>query len=144
MKFHCLLVGLVLSTITALASAGMCEYVDTKAAKVTSLVAGGAGASVLAGASAMELAGITAVAHSSTAWILTGSGGYIASTLGAVGTAGSFVAATPVIVGAGVVTGVAVAGAGGVALYCHPAPVFGRVRTFFGTQREKVAQMFGR
>lgn len=53
----------------------------------------------------MELGGITAVAHSSSARILTGSAGYIGSTVHAVDTAGSVVAATPVIIGAGVLTG---------------------------------------
>ena len=144
MNHRQLILMLCLSSIYAHASARVCEYLDTTVAKTTGMVAGGTGAGVLAGASAMELAGITAVAHSSSAWILTGSSGYIASTIGAVGTAGSVVAATPVVIGAGVVTGVALMGAGGVALYCHPRPVFRRVETFFVTQKDRVGMLLRR
>lgn len=144
MKLRRLITLFCLSIFCAHASASVCEYLDTKVAKATGLVAGGTGVGVLAGASAMELAGITAVAHSSTAWILTGSSGYIASTIGAVGTASSLVAATPVVVGAGVVTGVALVGAGSVALYCHAKPMFRRVETFLVAQKDRVGTVLGR
>ena len=144
MKIHRCFSALALLLLIGPASAGTCRYFDSKVAEASALTVGGTGASVLAGASAMELAGITAVAHSSTAMILTGSTGYIGSTLGLLGTAGSIVAATPVVIGAGVLTGVVVLGAGSVAVFCHPPAVFGRVGTYYSKQKENVSALLRR
>jgi hypothetical protein len=75
----------------------VCSYAPSQsnAAAAISAAAGGAGATVLAVAAAT---GLTAVAHSSGAWILTGSSGYIAGTIGGA-------AAAPVIVAVGLVVG---------------------------------------
>ena len=75
----------------------ICSYAPSQSKAVTALsgAAGGAGAATAAIGQAL---GLTAVAHSSGALILTGSGGYIAGTLGTAVIA-------PVIVTAGAVIG---------------------------------------
>jgi hypothetical protein len=75
----------------------ICSYAPSQSKAVTALsgAAGGAGAATAAIGQAL---GLTAVAHSSGALILTGSGGYIAGTLGAAVIA-------PVIITAGAVIG---------------------------------------
>lgn len=75
----------------------VCSYAPSQS-KVVSTISGagtGAGASLLAIA---QVTGLTVVTHSSGAAILTGSGGYIAGTLGAA-------AAGPFIVAVGLVAG---------------------------------------
>ena len=94
------------------ASAGVCEYANSTYAKVTT---GVAGAGVAAGVG-LKAAGVTALAHSSGAAIAaTASSGYLAGTLGALGTvAGVITAPVTLMVG-----GVAVAAAGGTIAYCY-------------------------
>lgn len=87
----------------------ICSLAPSQSNVVTGIAstAGGAGATAAALAQAL---GLTAVAHSSGALILTGSGGYVAGTLGTA-------AAGPVIVGVGlIVAGSAVT----VELLCAP------------------------
>lgn len=87
----------------------VCSYAPSQSKLIAGTVgvAGGASATTTAIAQAT---GLTAVAHSSGAYILTGSGGYVAGTLGSA-------IAGPVIVGVGlVVGGVAVT----VELLCAP------------------------
>lgn len=87
----------------------ICSLAPSQSKLVSNLVGTAGGAGVTAAALAQAL-GLTAVAHSSGALILTGSGGYVAGTLGAA-------AAGPVIVA----VGVGVAGsAATIELLCAP------------------------
>jgi len=86
-----------------------CERVnETKdaAIAITGLAAGAVGGGTAAGT-----AGITAVAHSSGAVILTGTGGYIAGTLGSIGATSLAVVTAPATIAATVVSVVTVGGA---------------------------------
>lgn len=74
-----------------------CSYAPSQSAVVSHL-SGIAGGSAAAAAGVAKAAGLTAVMHSSGAYIFTGSAGYVAGTLGT-----AIVA--PVLVGAGVVVG---------------------------------------
>lgn len=81
----------------------VCSYAPSQSVAVNRITAGIGGAG--AGAAAiLQAAGMTAVTHSSGAYILTGSGGYIAGTIGAAVvapiliTAGVAVAGTVVVV----------------------------------------------
>lgn len=88
----------------------ICSLAPSQSKLVTAFVGATGGAAVTAAALAQAL-GLTAVAHSSGALILTGSGGYVAGTLGAAATG-------PAIVGVGiVVAGSAVT----VELLCAPS-----------------------
>jgi hypothetical protein len=94
----------------------VCSYAPSQSDVVKNIsasagAAGGAGATALAIAQAT---GLTAVAHSSGAYIFTGSSGYVAGTLG--GTAAA-TAAAPVIIGVSITVGTAV---GAVELLCTP------------------------
>lgn len=107
-----LALAFVLMASHMVAHAGVCEYADTTYAKIST---GVAGAGVATGVG-LNVAGITAVAHSSGAAIAaTASSGYLAGTLGAVGSVVGFVTAPATLV----VGGVAVATAGGTIAYCH-------------------------
>jgi len=91
---------LLLALTSGSAFAGVevvCAYAPSQSKVVAAIsgAAGGAGATMSAVAAAT---GLTAVAHSSGAYILTGSAGYIAGTLGGA-------AAAPVIVTVGLVVG---------------------------------------
>jgi hypothetical protein len=103
-----LLVALALacSAATAMEQDVICTYAQsqsTKAAAIAGAATGGAATTSGALAAATRL---TAVAHSSGAWILTGPAGYIAGTLRGTG---ATVAAAPFIVGDGMlVAGTAV------------------------------------
>lgn len=108
------LLAVVLALAPRLAAAGetadvVCSFApsQSKAAAAVSGAAGGSAAGVAAVAAAT---GTTVVAHSSGAFILTGSGGYIAGTLGT-----AIVGPTVVVVGL-VVGGAAVS----VELFCAP------------------------
>ena len=102
----------VLMSSHIVAHAGVCEYADTTYAKIST---GVAGAGVASGVG-LKVAGVTAVVHSSGAAIAaTASSGYLAGTLGAVGTVAGFITAPATLV----VGGVAVAAAGGTIAYCH-------------------------
>lgn len=82
----------------AAAGAGViCSYAPSQS-KVVAAIAGSAGGAAVAAAAIAKAAGLTSVLHSSGAYIFTGSGGYIAGTLGNAMTG-------PVIVGVGVVAG---------------------------------------
>lgn len=87
-----------------------CERVNDSKDAAIAIVGVGAGAtggaSVAAGA-----AGVSAVAHSSGAVILTGSGGYIAGTLGSLGAGALAVLTAPATLTAAAVSVVAVGGA---------------------------------
>lgn len=86
-----------------------CSYAPSQSKLIAGTV-GTAGGATAATAAIAQATGLTAVAHSSGAYILTGSGGYVAGTLGSA-------IAGPVIVGVGmVVGGVAVT----VELLCAP------------------------
>ena len=101
-----LMTAAVLLATTQQASAEVCKVVNGAVKAAT------AGATVQA---LMAAAPVTAVAHSSGGLILTGASGYLAHTLGAVGTAWA-VATAPVtiaVVGTAAVTGL------GVAAACH-------------------------
>lgn len=89
------------STLSQAASEVVCSYAPSQSKAVAAISGAAGGASVTAGVMATTT-GLTAVAHSSGALILTGSSGYIASTLG--GTAAT-VAAAPVVVVVGLVVG---------------------------------------
>jgi hypothetical protein len=88
----------------------ICSLVPSQSAVVSGIASSGGGTAAVTAALA-EALGISVVAHSSGAAILTGSGGYIA------GTIGSAAAAGPIIVTVGAtVAGLAV----GVELLCAP------------------------
>ncbi|TCV90346.1 hypothetical protein [Sulfurirhabdus autotrophica] len=107
-----LALALVLMASHIVAHAGVCEYADTTYAKIST---GLAGAGVATGIG-LNVAGVTALAHSSGAAIAaTASSGYLAGTLGTVGTVVGFVTAPATLV----VGGVAVVAAGGTIAYCH-------------------------
>jgi hypothetical protein len=94
--------------------AGVCDYADRTYVKVT---AGIAGASAATGA-ALKVAGVASVLHSSGAAIVsTASGGYVAGTLGAVGTAAGAITAPAMIA----VGGAAAIAAAGTVAYCRHA-----------------------
>jgi hypothetical protein len=97
---------------SANAASSVCEKTKAaerwvKGAVVSGAAAAGLGAGAVGTASTV---GITAVAHSSGAWILTGSAGYMAGTMGA---AAGAVAAAPIVLAGGVL----IAGGAGTALY---------------------------
>ena len=87
----------------------VCTYAPSQSKLVQNIsgVAGGAGATALA---ITQATGLTAVVHSSGAYIFTGSSSYIAGTLGGA-------AAAPVIIGISIAVG---ATAGTVELLCTP------------------------
>lgn len=102
----------MLMTSHIVTHAGVCEYADTIYAKIST---GVASVGVATGVG-LKVAGVTAVAHSSGAAIAaTASSGYLAGTLGAVGTVAGFITAPAALV----VGGVTVAAAGGTIAYCH-------------------------
>jgi len=80
----------------------ICSYAPSQssAAKAVTAAAGGVGAGV---AAIMSAAGLTAVTHSSGAYILTGSGGYISGTLGGAAAA-PFLTTVSVAVAGGAIT----------------------------------------
>jgi predicted small lipoprotein YifL len=75
----------------------ICSYAPSQSSVVAS-VSAAAGGSAVAAAGVTQAAGLTAVIHSSGAYIFTGAGGYLAGTIGT-----AIVA--PVLVGVGVVVG---------------------------------------
>ena len=75
----------------------LCSYAPSQS-KVVAAIAASAGGAAAAAAAVAKAAGLTAVLHSSGAYIFTSSAGYIAGTLGSA-------VAGPVIVGVGVVAG---------------------------------------
>ena len=87
----------------------VCSYAPSQSeiVKNISASAGGAGVTALA---ITQATGLTAVVHSSGAYIFTGSSGYVAGTLGGA-------AAAPVIIGVSIAVGTA---AGTVELLCTP------------------------
>lgn len=91
----------VTSTTTARTSTSrtevICSYAPSQSSIVSHLAAT-AGGSAIAAASVAQAAGLTAVLHSSGAYIFTSAGGYVAGTLGTA-------AALPAIVTVGVVAG---------------------------------------
>ncbi|WP_426116717.1 hypothetical protein [Massilia sp. PWRC2] len=91
----------VTSTTTASTSTSrtevICSYAPSQSSIVSHLAAT-AGGSAIAAASVAQAAGLTAVLHSSGAYIFTSAGGYVAGTLGTA-------AALPAIVTVGVVAG---------------------------------------
>ena len=104
--------ALWLALMVSSATAGVCEYIALKPAKVG---VGAAGATAAAGLT-LKAVGVSAVAHSSgMAIATTASSGYVAGTLGAIGTTvGILTAPATLIVG-----GVIVAAAGSTVAYCH-------------------------
>lgn len=91
------------------ASDFVCTYAPSQSEVVKNIsgAAGGAGVTALA---ITKATGLTAVAHSSGAYIFTGSSGYVAGTLGGA-------AAAPVIIGVSIAVGAA---AGTIELLCTP------------------------
>ena len=75
----------------------LCSYAPSQS-KVVAAIAGSAGGAGAAAAAVAKAAGLTAVLHSSGAYIFTGSAGYIAGTLGGAVTG-------PIVVGVGLVAG---------------------------------------
>ena len=97
-------------------SVPLCDRVNATKDEALAIVGIGAGAT--AGASAaVGAAGVTAVTHSSGAVILTGSSGYIAGTLGTVGSGLLAVLTAPAALTAAAVSVVAV---GGAVYVCQP------------------------
>lgn len=92
------------------ASVPLCDRVNATKEEALAIVGIGAGASAGASAAA-SAAGVTAVTHSSGAVILTGSSGYIAGTLGTVGSGLLAILSAPVTLTAAAVSVVAVGGA---------------------------------
>ncbi|MCV2447514.1 hypothetical protein [Paracoccus sp. DMF] len=91
-------------------SKSFCEHVDnTKSAAmaITGFTTGAVGGTF----GATTATGTTVVAHSSGAAILTGSGGYVAGTLGTIGTSALAVLTAPATVAAAAVSVIAVGGA---------------------------------
>ncbi|WP_323040630.1 hypothetical protein [Gemmobacter sp.] len=87
-----------------------CQKVNDS--KDAALTIAGFGAGTVSGvAGTAVVTGTTVVSHSSGAWILTGSSGYIAGTLGTLGTTVMGILSAPVVVGAAAVSIVAVGGA---------------------------------
>lgn len=119
MKKVTLLVFFTLASLCAQAQSNtdvVCSYAPSQS-EVVKNISGAAGAAGGAGATALAIAqatGLTAVAHSSGAYIFTGSSGYVAGTLG--GTAAA-TAAAPVIIGVSIAVGTAL---GTVELLCTP------------------------
>ena len=124
----------MLLVATSHASADFCTIVDDKFAATAASLSG----SALAGASALQIAGITAVTHSSGAAILTGSAGYMGSTIGATAATAGFVA-NPAAIAFG---GLLLTGAGGAALFCHQE-VFGKLKTAFSVRKSSLLSRFG-
>jgi len=91
--------------------AAVCKYADSAVAKVTT---GTMGAGVLTGAG-LKAAGVMAVEHIGGAAIVHAGGGYVASTLGAVGAGVGFLTAPATLV----IGGTAVVAAGGTIAYCQ-------------------------
>lgn len=75
----------------------ICTYAPSQSA-VVNHVASVAGGGAAAAAAVSKAAGLTAVAHSSGAYIFTGAGGYVAGTLGTAFTG-------PLVIGIGIVVG---------------------------------------
>ncbi len=92
----------------------LCEVVSNNTEKFAAVVGLGAGATGTAAMATSGL-GITAVTHSSGAVILTGSSGYIAGTLGALGSSALAFLTAPLTLSAAAVSVVAV---GGTVYYC--------------------------
>lgn len=108
-----LLVAVLLVSISsgALAESQVCSLASTTAAKA----AGGVAAATAAVGGAAQAAGLVVVAHSSGSLIAAGAGGYVAGTLGAIGTTAlSVVSAPAVIIG----TAAAAVAVGGTVAYC--------------------------
>jgi hypothetical protein len=72
---------------------------QSNAVKTVTAAAGGAGAGT---AAIMSAAGLSAVAHSSGAYILTGSGGYIAGTLGGAAAAPFLMTVSVIVAGSAI------------------------------------------
>lgn len=92
-----------------------CERVNSAKSEAIALTSAAA-AGVLGASKASAAAGTTAVAHSSGAYILTGSSGYIAGTLGTAGTTVTAVLTAPATLTTAAVTAVVV---GGSVYYCN-------------------------
>ena len=90
-----------------------CFKVEKYAGTVTQAAAGLAAGGIAVDATAAA-AGVTAVAHSSTATILTGGAGYVGSSIGSAGAVA--VAAAPAAIATGIIVGV---GAGSAFIYCQ-------------------------
>lgn len=113
-KKHFSVIALLLTFLSFpnLVNAGVCEI----ASKGLSKFGTGAAAFGVATGAVLKLAGIFAVPHSSGMLIAsTASSGYVAGTLGAIGTATSVVTMPAVLI----VGGVVVVAAGGTIAYCE-------------------------
>lgn len=99
------IIGLLISCIALPTQAAttdvICSYAPSQssAAKTVTAAAGGAGAGV---AAIMSAAGLSAVAHSSGTYILTGSGGYISGTLGGAAAAPFLMTVSVVVAGSAI------------------------------------------
>lgn len=87
-----------------------CERVNTSKTAATSIAGFGSGVVGSAVGSA-NVAGVSVVAHSSGAYILTGTSGYIAGTLGTIGTSALAVLTAPATIAGAAVSVVALGGA---------------------------------
>jgi hypothetical protein len=92
------LAGLSVSAVAETKGDVICAYAPSQN-KVVSGVAGSAGGAGVATAAIGQLLGLTVVTHSSGALILSGSGGYIAGTLGAAVAAPTIIAVAVVVGG---------------------------------------------
>ena len=106
------LVFLIGFSSVSFAESRVCAVANSTAAKAT----GGVAAASAAVGAAAQAAGMAAVAHSSGAVIATSAGGYLAGTLGTIGTAALAVVTAPAVLVGAATTAVAV---GGTIAYCH-------------------------
>lgn len=93
-----LFTGLSVSAFAETKGDVICAYAPSQS-KVVSSVAGSAGGAGVATAAIGQVLGLTVVTHSSGALILSGSGGYIAGTLGAAVAAPTIIAVAVVVGG---------------------------------------------
>lgn len=89
---------------------GVCKVINDASEFAVATAAGFAG-SVLGTNASIAAVGASVVPHSSGAWILTGSSGYIAGTLGTVGTTAVGIATAPATISGALAGAVVVSGA---------------------------------
>ena len=106
------MLAMTLLGVGSCAHADTCTLINAHVQKGAALV----GSGMTMGGAAIKAAGVSAVMHSSGGMIVsTAGGGYVAGTLGTIGTAVSFLTApAALVVGTAVVTGVVA-----IATYCH-------------------------
>ncbi len=106
MKIKCIFIGVASAIVINIAQAAtttdvVCSYAPSQSVGVSRITAGIGGAG--AGAAAiLEAAGLTAVMHSSGAYIFTSAGGYVAGTIGSAVIAPVLITASVIVAGAAI------------------------------------------